>query len=166
MHASMTELLENVKHGLVWVGANGTVRFANRSGQSFTGLAPGAAVADGALAPMSGLTSQPNLNSLVEALRQAPRATGVDTEKLKSLAYYWEAVREFYAPFETGMKAGDVDIYLHEMPGGQYANLYVQAKSLGLGDRWAGREIWMPDDVDDKERAGRKRHGLTVTEPA
>ena len=50
MHASMTELLENVKHGLVWVGANGTVRFANRSGQSSTGLAAGTAVADGALA--------------------------------------------------------------------------------------------------------------------
>jgi pyruvate carboxylase len=94
-------------------------------------------IADGALAPLSGLTSQPNLNSLVEALRQAPRGTGVDTEKLKSLAYYWEAVREFYAPFETGMKAGDVDIYLHEMPGGQSTNLYQQAAALGLSNRWA-----------------------------
>lgn len=94
-------------------------------------------IADGALAPMSGLTSQPNLNSLVEALRQSPRSTGVDTEKLKSLAYYWEAVREFYAPFETGMKAGDVDIYLHEMPGGQSTNLYQQAAALGLSNRWA-----------------------------
>ncbi|MSR56393.1 MAG: pyruvate carboxylase [Planctomycetaceae bacterium] len=94
-------------------------------------------IADGALAPLSGLTSQPNLNSLVEALRHRPRETGVDPEKLKSLAYYWEAVRKFYAPFETGMVAGDVDIYLHEMPGGQATNLYQQAASLGLANRWA-----------------------------
>jgi pyruvate carboxylase len=93
-------------------------------------------IADGALAPMSGLTSQPNLNSLVAALRHTPRETGVDPDSLKSLAYYWEAVREFYAPFETGMKAGDVDIYLHEMPGGQATNLYQQAAALGLANRW------------------------------
>ncbi|MGQ0636326.1 MAG: pyruvate carboxylase [Planctomycetaceae bacterium] len=94
-------------------------------------------IADGALAPMSGLTSQPNLNSLVEALRHTPRESGIDALKLKSLAYYWEAVREFYAPFETGMKAGEVDIYLHEMPGGQATNLYQQAAALGLAHRWA-----------------------------
>ena len=94
-------------------------------------------IADGALAPMSGLTSQPNLNSLVAALQRTPRETGVDPENLKSLAYYWEAVREYYVPFETGMKAGDVDIYLHEMPGGQATNLYQQAAALGLANRWA-----------------------------
>jgi pyruvate carboxylase len=101
------------------------------------GAEVGLDIADGALAPMSGLTSQPNLNSLVEALRYSPRETDVNAGHLKSLAYYWEAVRKFYAPFETGMVAGDVDIYLHEMPGGQATNLYQQAAALGLANRWA-----------------------------
>jgi len=93
-------------------------------------------IADAAFAPMSGMTSQPNLNSIVEALRHSPRDTELDTEHLKSIAYYWEKVREFYAPFESGMKVADVDIYLHEMPGGQATNLYQQAAALGLANRW------------------------------
>jgi pyruvate carboxylase len=93
-------------------------------------------IADAAFAPMSGMTSQPNLNSLVEALRHSPRDTELDTGHLKSIAYYWEKVREFYAPFESGMKVADVDIYLHEMPGGQATNLYQQAAALGLASRW------------------------------
>ena len=93
-------------------------------------------IADAALAPMSGMTSQPNLKSLVEALRHSPRATGLDPENLKSLAHYWEKVRAFYSPFESGMKVADVDIYLHEMPGGQATNLYQQAAALGLAGRW------------------------------
>jgi pyruvate carboxylase len=93
-------------------------------------------IVDAALAPMSGMTSQPNLNSIVEALRHLPRSTGLDPGHLKSIAYYWEKVREFYVPFESAMKVADVDIYLHEMPGGQATNLYQQAASLGLGNRW------------------------------
>ena len=42
-----------------------------------------------------------------------------------------------YAPFETGMLAGSARVFDHEIPGGQYANLYVQCKSMGLGERWA-----------------------------
>ena len=53
-----------------------------------------------------------------------------------AIADYWEAVREFYTPFETGMLASTADVYQHEMPGGQYTNLYQQAQALGLGDRW------------------------------
>lgn len=93
-------------------------------------------IADAAFAPMSGMTSQPNLNSIVEALRHSPRDTALDTEHLKSIAYYWEKVRESYAPFESGMKVADVDIYMHEMPGGQATNLYQQAAALGLANRW------------------------------
>ncbi len=100
------------------------------------GAEQGLDIADAALAPMSGMTSQPNLNSLVEALRHLPRETGLDPANLKQIAYYWEKVREFYAPFESGMKVADVDIYLHEMPGGQATNLYQQAAALGLANRW------------------------------
>jgi len=96
----------------------------------------GADIVDAAFAPLSGLTSQPNLNALVEAARHTPLDTGLDPEPLRHLAHYWGAVREHYTAFECGMKAPDADLYLHEMPGGQFTNLLEQAKALGLADRW------------------------------
>jgi pyruvate carboxylase len=96
----------------------------------------GVDVADAAVASMSGMTSQPNLNSLVAALQNTPRDTGLDLEALNRLSDYWEAVREHYYPFEEGMKAGTAEVYHHEMPGGQYTNLRQQAKSMGLEHRW------------------------------
>ena len=96
----------------------------------------GASVVDAAMAPLAGLTSQPNLNAIVEAVRNTPLDTGIDPEPLRHLAHYWAAVRDHYTAFECGMKAPDADLYLHEMPGGQFTNLLEQAKALGLGDRW------------------------------
>jgi pyruvate carboxylase len=96
----------------------------------------GADIVDAACAPFAGLTSQPNLNALVEATRHTPLDTGLDPEPLRHLAHYWAAVREHYTAFECGMKAPDADLYLHEMPGGQFTNLLEQAKALGLADRW------------------------------
>lgn len=92
--------------------------------------------ADGALSSMSGGTSQVNLNTLVESLRFGPRASELSTDALTQLSNYWKAVREFYAPFESEALAASGDLYEHEMPGGQYTNLYHQAHSLGLSDRW------------------------------
>ncbi len=96
----------------------------------------GVDIADAALASMSGMTSQPNLNSIVAALAHTPRDTGLDLDTLNRLSDYWESVREFYYPFEEGMKSGTAEVYHHEMPGGQYTNLRQQAKSLHLEDRW------------------------------
>jgi len=96
----------------------------------------GASVVDAAFASFAGLTSQPNLNALVEAARNTPLDTGLDPEPLRHFSHYWAAVREHYTAFECGMKAPDPDLYLHEMPGGQFTNLLEQAKALGLGDRW------------------------------
>ena len=96
----------------------------------------GVDIADAALASMSGTTSQPNLNSLVAALQHTERDSGLDLPALNHLSDYWEAVREFYYPFEEGLKAGTAEVYQHEMPGGQFTNLRQQAKSLGLADRW------------------------------
>ncbi len=96
----------------------------------------GVDIVDGALASMSGLTSQPNLNSMVAAVKHTPRDSGLDVHQLNRLSDYWEAVREQYYPFEEGMKAGSAEVYDHEMPGGQYTNLRQQAKSLGLDGRW------------------------------
>jgi pyruvate carboxylase len=96
----------------------------------------GVDAADAAIASMSGLTSQPNLNSVVEALRFTPRDTGLSFDNLQAIDQYWQAVREFYSPFETGMMASTADVYQNEIPGGQYTNLYEQAKAVGLASRW------------------------------
>ena len=96
----------------------------------------GVDIVDGALSSMSGTTSQPNLNSLVAALKNTERDSGLDLPSLNYLSDYWEAVRELYYPFEEGLKAGTAEVYLHEMPGGQFTNLRQQAKSLGLEGRW------------------------------
>jgi pyruvate carboxylase len=96
----------------------------------------GVNVVDCAFAPLAGVTAQPSLNALVEAMRFSPRDTGISFDSLQGTATYWEGVRKLYAPFETGQLASSAEVYLHEMPGGQYANLYQQAQSLGVGDRW------------------------------
>ncbi|WP_165222011.1 pyruvate carboxylase [Aquisphaera insulae] len=100
------------------------------------GAAVGLDVADGAMASMSGLTSQPSLSAVVESLRFTERDTGVDHEALIVLSRYWEAVRDMYGPFESGPRAPAADLYDLEMPGGQYTNLFQQARSLGLAPRW------------------------------
>ena len=96
----------------------------------------GVDVADLAIASMSGSTSQPNLNSIVAALQNTPRDTGLDLEALNEFSDYWERVREVYTPFDTAPKTGSAEVYLHEMPGGQYTNLKEQAASMGLAHRW------------------------------
>ena len=99
--------------------------------------AVGLDVADAAMAPLSGGTSQVNLNTLVEALRFGDRDTGLHTKPLSEIGAYWRAVREFYRPFESDVLPATGDLYDHEMPGGQYTNLFQQARALGLADRWA-----------------------------
>jgi pyruvate carboxylase len=97
----------------------------------------GADAVDGALDAMSGLTSQPNLGSIVEALRHGPRDTGIDPDKLRILSGYWEQVRHCYAAFESDLRSGASEVYGHGMPGGQFTNLREQARSLGIDDvRW------------------------------
>ena len=85
---------------------------------------------------MSGGTSQPNLNGMVEALRFSDRPTDLSSDRLDEISRYWEVARGYYKPFETVMLPATSDLYRHEMPGGQYTNLYQQAKSLGLADQW------------------------------
>ena len=96
----------------------------------------GVDVADAAIGPMSGTTSQPNLNSIVAALAHTARKTGLDSEALDRCADYWEVVRTWYEPFDAAPKSGTAEVYLHEMPGGQYTNLKAQAAAMGLAERW------------------------------
>lgn len=90
---------------------------------------------DCAIASLSGLTSQPNLNSLVAMLRGHERGMSMNLSSLNDYSNYWEDVREYYYPFESDMKAGTAQVYENEIPGGQYSNLRQQAESLGLGNK-------------------------------
>jgi pyruvate carboxylase len=91
---------------------------------------------DGAMDPMSGLTSQPNLGAIAEVLRGGRRDTGLPREALAAVATYWEGARRYYAAFESDMRAGTATVYEHAMPGGQYTNLREQARALRLESRW------------------------------
>ena len=96
----------------------------------------GVDIVDLAVSSMSGCTSQPNLNSVAHALRNSSRATKLDLDCLNELSIYWEAVRQYYAPFDSSPPFGSAEVYQHQMPGGQYTNLREQATALGLGKRW------------------------------
>ncbi|MCI2394500.1 pyruvate carboxylase [Aliiroseovarius sediminis] len=91
---------------------------------------------DAAMDAFSGGTSQACLGSIVEALHNTDRDTGLDISAIRDISYYWEGVRAQYAAFESGLAAPASEVYLHEMPGGQFTNLKAQARSLGLEDRW------------------------------
>jgi pyruvate carboxylase len=96
----------------------------------------GVDVVDAALSSLSGLTAQPNLNSLAAVLAGSEWDPGLDADGLQKLANYWETVREYYAPFESGLKSGTAEVYRHEIPGGQYSNFRPQVAGLGLLDKW------------------------------
>ncbi len=97
----------------------------------------GADAVDGAIDALSGLTSQPNLGSIVEALRFGARDSLLCPDKLRSISAYWEQVRHGYAAFESDIRAGASEVYVHGMPGGQYTNLREQVRSLGIDEhRW------------------------------
>ena len=91
---------------------------------------------DVALSSMSGLTSQPNFNSLVAALQGHERENPISLKALNDYSNYFEVVREYYYPFESELKAGTAEVYEHEIPGGQYSNLLPQARGLGLEDKF------------------------------
>lgn len=96
----------------------------------------GVDVVDAAIDAMSGTTSQPCLGAIVQAVAHTPMDTGLDPAAIRTLSVHLEAVRTQYTAFESDLKAGASEVYLHEMPGGQFTNLKEQARSLGLETRW------------------------------
>jgi pyruvate carboxylase len=91
---------------------------------------------DAAMDALSGTTSQPTLGSIAAALKDTPRDPELDGKVIREISFYWEAVRTQYRAFESDLKGGASEVYLHEMPGGQFTNLKEQARSLGLESRW------------------------------
>ncbi|MBV7390277.1 MULTISPECIES: pyruvate carboxylase [Enterococcus] len=96
----------------------------------------GADIVDVAASAMSGATSQPSISSLFYALQNGDRAPEISINNVAQLDHYWEDVRPYYESFENGIKAAQTEVYMHEMPGGQYSNLQQQAKAVGLGEQW------------------------------
>ena len=97
----------------------------------------GADAVDAATDAMSGTTSQPSMGALVASTQGTKLDTGLDLHEISMLNEYWEECRGLYAPFESGQKSGSADVYIHEMPGGQYTNLLYQSTQLGLTGQWS-----------------------------
>ncbi|MET7302921.1 pyruvate carboxylase [Embleya sp. NPDC005575] len=109
---------------------------------------------DGASAALAGTTSQPPLSAIVAATDYTERATGLSLDALCALEPYWAAVREAYAPFESGLPAPTGRVYRHEIPGGQLSNLRQQAIALGLGHKF--------EDIEDAYAASNRILGNIV----
>lgn len=92
---------------------------------------------DGAMDSMSGLTAQPSLGGIIASTEGSDRDSGIHLNQIRPVSTYWEGVRKFYSPFEADIRSGTSDVYLHEMPGGQYTNLREQARALGIEQRWS-----------------------------
>lgn len=96
----------------------------------------GVDIIDTAFNSMSGLTSQPAMNSVIAALETTDRATGINLEDMEALSNYWGSIRPIYAKFESDLRSGTTEIYRYEIPGGQYSNLKPQVESFGLGHKF------------------------------
>jgi len=96
----------------------------------------GADIVDVAVSAMSGLTSQPNLNSILYAIDSTDRRSQIDKKWAQQVSDYFERIRRYYFPFESGLKSATAEVYEHEIPGGQYSNLVVQVEATGLIDKW------------------------------
>ncbi len=104
----------------------------------------GVDIVDSCFNNMSGLTSQPALNSIVAALQHTDRETGLELDGIQELSDYWDDIRPIYEQFESGLKSGTADVYKYEIPGGQYSNLKPQVESFGLGHKFKEvKEMYM-----------------------
>jgi pyruvate carboxylase len=108
----------------------------NAEAAAFMAFEAGADIVDAAVSSMSGLTSQPNMNSIVAALEGQEKCSHLDKKAMQTVSDYFDRVRRYYFPFESGLKASTAQVYEHEIPGGQYSNLIVQVEAMGLIDRW------------------------------
>ncbi|MEL6843646.1 MAG: pyruvate carboxylase, partial [Bacteroidota bacterium] len=109
---------------------------SNQATTYLKAIEAGVDVVDVAIGAMSGLTSQPNFNSMVALLKGHERELPLDLPQLDAYSNYWEVVRTWYYPFESELRSGTAEVYKHEIPGGQYSNLLPQARSLGLEDKF------------------------------
>lgn len=108
----------------------------------------GCDVVDGCFAAWADGTSQPSLNAFIATMEGKPRETGIDYKQLEPLDQYWAFVRDMYSVFESGMKAMTARVFDHQIPGGQYSNMYAQCRALGDAENWDA-VLKMYRDVND-----------------
>ena len=108
----------------------------NGEAAALMAIEAGADMVDAAVSSMSGLTSQPNLGSIYSAIEYTDKASSLDKIWTQNISDYFDRVRRYYFPFESGMKSASAEVYDHEIPGGQYSNLIVQVEAMGLIDKW------------------------------
>jgi acetyl-CoA carboxylase carboxyl transferase alpha subunit len=108
----------------------------------------GCDVVDGCFAAWADGTSQPSLNAFIATRESMPRPTGINYKNLEKLDAYWAFVRDMYSPFESGMKAMTARVFDHQIPGGQYSNMYAQCRALGDAENWDA-VLKMYRDVND-----------------
>eukprot|EP00746_Dinoflagellata_sp_MGD_P123707 gnl/MRDRNA2_/MRDRNA2_58322_c0_seq1.p1 gnl/MRDRNA2_/MRDRNA2_58322_c0~~gnl/MRDRNA2_/MRDRNA2_58322_c0_seq1.p1 ORF type:complete len:978 (+),score=225.91 gnl/MRDRNA2_/MRDRNA2_58322_c0_seq1:432-2936(+) len=96
----------------------------------------GCDIVDSCMSSVADTTSQPSLNAFCATMETHPRDPMIDYKTLEPLDNYWMRVREFYCIYESGMLCGSANVFHHQIPGGQYSNLFAQCKSLGIMHRW------------------------------
>lgn len=96
----------------------------------------GCDVLDGCFSAWADGTSQPSINAFIATMESRPRETKIDYRELELLDQYWAFVRDMYSVFESGMKAMTARVFEHQIPGGQYSNMYAQCRALGDAENW------------------------------
>ncbi|MBM4331068.1 MAG: pyruvate carboxylase subunit B [Deltaproteobacteria bacterium] len=111
-----------------------------------SGLAPfsymaaaqaGVDILDTALGPFSGGTSQPPTESLVAALQGTEFDTGLALEPLAKLSAYFTGLREkYHVLFDPIAERPDINVFLHQIPGGMLSNLLSQLKEQNQSGKY------------------------------
>jgi pyruvate/oxaloacetate carboxyltransferase len=95
----------------------------------------GADILDCAISSMSMGTSHPPTESMVAALSNTDRATGMNIQLLEEISEYFRNVRKKYRAYESAFTAVDPAVLLWQIPGGMISNLSSQLKDQGALDR-------------------------------
>jgi len=96
----------------------------------------GVDVVDGCVASMADTTSQPSLNAFLATMETHERDPHIPWKSLEIIDAYWLRLRALYSIYESGILSGSASVYAHQIPGGQYSNLYMQCKNMGIMDKW------------------------------
>ena len=101
------------------------------------GIEAGVDIIDTALSPFGGMTSQPPTESMVAALQESPRDTGLSLAKLNDLAEYFSGVKKKIVEEFKVNPYFDVNpsVLTYQVPGGMLSNLKNQMKGMGIGDK-------------------------------
>ena len=97
----------------------------------------GADILDTALGPFSGGTSQPPTESIIAAFKGTEFDTTLDLEALVGISEHLVGLREKYAGLlDPIAQRPDINVFLHQVPGGMLSNLLSQLKEQNKADKY------------------------------